>query len=115
MRVDEARAGDGVLELHAQLVDVHVDRTVAGAQAPSPDLAEEVVAADDAAARSGERDEEAELADGQRQRASARGHQAVAGLDLEGAYLQDVRGLHVDAVHVHAMLPRVRAPAVTRW
>jgi len=98
--VDAAIARQGRLELHAQLVDVHVDRAVAVAQLPAPHLLVQIGARDDPARTPGERDEQLELAHAEGQRLAAGEAQPVGRPDLQVAdldrrgFLLDVRGLH---------------------
>ena len=106
------QSGSAVLELHAQLVDVDVDRAVAAAQRAAPHARVEVLAADDPAAAARERDEQAELAHRERQRAAAGEHQAVAGPDLERARRAGRRPLTLRSLHgAHERSARARRAA----
>ena len=83
-------SGSELLELHAQLAHVHVDRAIAVPQRHAPDVLVEILAPHDPPVLTGEFGEQAELADGQAQRAAAGDGQALARADLEHADLQDV-------------------------
>src|SRR3954468_20692577 len=85
MGVDERPVGQRVLQLHAQLVDVDVDRAVPVTELSSPDDPIEVLAADDPPWASRQRDEQLEFPDREGGRPLTGDDQAVGGTDLQVA------------------------------
>src|SRR3954471_15753237 len=94
--MDEAHAGQRLLELGPQLVDVDVAGTVAAPQRAAPGEPVELVARNDATRVARERDEEVELPHRQRQGPAVGEHQPLAGADLE---VPDPDKLAVTRVH----------------
>src|SRR5689334_317226 len=88
--MDEAPVGQGLLELDAQLVDVHVDGPIAPAQGASPDASVEILAADDAAAAPCQRHEQPELAHREVQGAAAGEDETVRWPYLKRPDVEDV-------------------------
>ena len=89
MGVDEAPAGQRVVELLAQLADVDVDRAVGLAVGLAPDGAVELLAADDPALALDERGEQLELARGEVERPAAGDREELGRPDLDLAGLQE--------------------------
>lgn len=81
--VDEAVAGEGGVELLAELGDVDVDGAVGLAVGLVPDGVVELLAADDSALTLDERGDEVELAGGQVERAALDEHEELRGPDLD--------------------------------
>jgi hypothetical protein len=88
VRVDVAPLRQGLLELHAQLVHVDVHGPVAVTQGRPPDEREELFAPDDPARAGRERDEQIELADGERDDAIAGLHEPRGALDAQVSHHQ---------------------------
>src|SRR3984957_21131474 len=90
MRVNESTVRQRLLELAPQLAHVDVDRPVGSAKRAPPDGHVELRAGYDRAEAPGQRDEEFELAHGQRQRPAGREDQPFLQSDLELAGVEDV-------------------------
>src|ERR1700722_8853119 len=90
MRVNESTVRQRLLELAPQLAHVDVDRPVSYAKRAAPDGHVELLAGYDRAEAPGQRDEEFELAHGQRQGPAGREDQPFLQSDLELAGVEDI-------------------------
>lgn len=90
MRVNEATIGQRRLELAAQLAHVDVDGAVSRPQVTAPDGPVELLSGYDRAESLGHRDEQFELAHGQRQRTSGRQDEALLQSNLQLASVEDL-------------------------
>src|SRR2546423_660828 len=114
VRVDEALARQGLLELRAQLADVDVDRALLLAERPCPDHRVELLAAYDPPAAARQCGQQAQLPHGQRERAPVRERQELARPDLEAALPQDfVRRRFHYGPEVHRKRRKLRYENVT--
>jgi len=104
--MDEAVARQRRFELHAQLVHVDVDRAVAVAQLPAPDLRVQVGPRDDPVRAARQRDEQLELADGKREGPAGGEAQSARRADLQIADLEDLVGFEPCRLHRGGQLLR---------